>query len=103
MEAPMPKPVEPKRRWKLQDAKARLSELVRLAESEGPQVISRHGEDAVVVVRMEQWVEHEGRRKKKPGDKKKKESFLEFMRRSPLYGKDIDFSREPDYGRDIEL
>ncbi|MBE7541804.1 MAG: type II toxin-antitoxin system prevent-host-death family antitoxin [Bryobacteraceae bacterium] len=99
----MPKLTEPKRRWKLQDAKARLSELVRLAESEGPQVISRHGEDAVVVVRMEQWAEHEGKRKKQSGGKKKKESFLEFMRRSPLYGKDIDFSREPDYGRDIEL
>ena len=37
----MAKLTEPKRRWKLQDAKARLSELVRLAESEGPQVISR--------------------------------------------------------------
>lgn len=99
----MAKLMQPKRRWKLQDAKARLSELVRLAESEGPQVISRHGEDAVVVVRMEQWVEHEGRRKKKPGDKKKKESFLEFMRRSPLAKYGIDLEREPDYGRDVEL
>lgn len=37
-------------RWRLQDAKARFSELVRLAHSEGPQHVSLHGRDAVVVV-----------------------------------------------------
>jgi prevent-host-death family protein len=37
-------------RWRLQDAKARFSELVRLAHSEGPQHVTLHGRDAVVVV-----------------------------------------------------
>ena len=37
-------------RWRLQDAKARLSELVRQAQTQGPQRVSLHGRDAVVVV-----------------------------------------------------
>ena len=37
-------------RWQLQDAKNRLSELVRKAREEGPQVITLHGRDAVVVM-----------------------------------------------------
>ena len=40
----------PPRRWRLQDAKARFSELVRLAHSDGPQHVTLHGRDAVVVI-----------------------------------------------------
>ncbi|HEX5306559.1 MAG TPA: type II toxin-antitoxin system Phd/YefM family antitoxin [Dyella sp.] len=36
--------------WKLEDAKARFSELVRLARDRGPQRVTVHGQDAVVVV-----------------------------------------------------
>ncbi len=43
-------PQPPLGRWRLQDAKARFSELVRLARSEGPQHVTLHGRDAVVVV-----------------------------------------------------
>lgn len=44
-------PVQPAQgRWRLQDAKARFSELVRLAHSDGPQHVTLHGRDAVVVV-----------------------------------------------------
>ena len=41
--------------WKLEDAKARLSELVRKARSEGPQRVTVHGRDAVVVVASDQF------------------------------------------------
>ncbi len=41
---------EPAGRWRLQDAKARFSEVVRLAHSSGPQHVTLHGRDAVVVV-----------------------------------------------------
>lgn len=41
------------RGWKLQDAKARFSDLVRLAKHEGPQRVTMHGDDAVVVVSAE--------------------------------------------------
>ncbi len=39
-----------RRRWPLQDAKARFSEVVRLANTEGPQHVTLHDRDAVVVV-----------------------------------------------------
>jgi antitoxin Phd len=39
--------------WQLQEAKQRFSELVRRAEREGPQVVTRHGEEVVVVVPAE--------------------------------------------------
>lgn len=42
--------VAPAGRWRLQDAKARFSELVRRAHSDGPQHVTLHGRDAVVVV-----------------------------------------------------
>jgi prevent-host-death family protein len=37
-------------RWQLQEAKQRFSEVVRRALDEGPQVVTRRGEEAVVVV-----------------------------------------------------
>jgi prevent-host-death family protein len=42
-------------RWRLQDAKARLSEVVRQARQRGPQRVTVHGRDAVVVVRAEEF------------------------------------------------
>jgi len=41
--------------WKLEDAKARFSELVRLAQSVGPQHVTVRGQDAVVVVSAEKF------------------------------------------------
>jgi len=36
--------------WQIQDAKQRFSEMIRAVTSDGPQVITRHGEDVAVVV-----------------------------------------------------
>jgi prevent-host-death family protein len=36
--------------WQLQDAKQRFSEVIRKAESEGPQFVTRHGEEAAVLI-----------------------------------------------------
>jgi len=36
--------------WQVQEAKQRFSEMLRAVTSEGPQVITRHGEDVAVVV-----------------------------------------------------
>ncbi|GAA4542982.1 type II toxin-antitoxin system prevent-host-death family antitoxin [Amycolatopsis samaneae] len=36
-------------RWQVQDAKQRLSELLRRAE-EGPQFVTKHGEEVAVVI-----------------------------------------------------
>ena len=48
-----PKTGPPTSRWPLQDAKARFSELVRKAHEEGPQHVTVHGRDSVVVMSEE--------------------------------------------------
>lgn len=45
----------PPGRWLLQDAKARFSELVRRVRSEGPQHVTVHGRDEVVVIAVEDF------------------------------------------------
>ncbi|MSQ59010.1 MAG: type II toxin-antitoxin system Phd/YefM family antitoxin [Betaproteobacteria bacterium] len=80
-------------RWQLQDAKNRLSELVRKAREDGPQVITVHGTDAVVVVDAGQF------RKLSP----RKGTLVEFFRRSPLVGIELDITRSQDTGRPVKL
>jgi antitoxin Phd len=60
--------------WKLQDATARLSEVVDRARREGPQVITRRGEKSVVVVACEQFAGAE------PA-----QDFKAFLRSAPLH------------------
>ena len=56
-------PAKPARsRWRLQDAKARFSELVRMAHSDGPQHVTLHGRDAVVVVDADEFQRLKGAR-----------------------------------------
>jgi prevent-host-death family protein len=48
-------PNRPPDRWLLQDAKARFSELVRRVRSEGPQRVTVHGRDEIVVIAAEEF------------------------------------------------
>jgi prevent-host-death family protein len=41
--------------WQIQDAKQRFSEMIRAVTNEGPQVITRHGEDVAVVVDIAEY------------------------------------------------
>ncbi|CZT34336.1 type II toxin-antitoxin system Phd/YefM family antitoxin [Rhizobium sp. 9140] len=81
--------------WKLEDAKARFSEVVRRARSEGPQRVTVRGRDSVVVISVE---EHERLTGSQP-----RQSFLEFMEGLGHHGFDLDIEREDDRGRDVEL
>ena len=47
-------------RWALQDAKARFSKLVRMVRSEGPQLVTVHGRDEVVVISAEEFRQLKG-------------------------------------------
>jgi prevent-host-death family protein len=58
----MPTAQPPRSRWRLQDAKARFSELVRMAHSDGPQHVTLHGRDAVVVVDADEFDRLQGAR-----------------------------------------
>lgn len=82
--------------WQLQTAKAQFSELFRRARSEGPQYVTKAGKEAVVVLPAEQFEELTARRRQP-------KSLVEFFRNSPLADAGLDFEREPDYGREIEL
>jgi prevent-host-death family protein len=46
--------------WALQDAKARFSEVVRTARTEGPQRITVHGREEVVVISVEEYQRAKG-------------------------------------------
>ena len=59
---PPPSAPGPLSRWPLQDAKARFSELVRRVRSEGPQHVTVHGRDEVVVVTAEEFQRLQGTR-----------------------------------------
>ena len=75
--------------WTLQDAKARFSELVNRARKEGPQVVARRGEEAVVVLGGQDW--HDLTRQ--GGEK----DLVRFFQRSPLADLDPDlFARDRD-------
>lgn len=52
---PPTKPLALAGRWPLQDAKARFSEVVRRARSEGPQLVTVHGREEVVVVAADEF------------------------------------------------
>src|SRR3546814_277435 len=81
------------RGWKLEDAKARFSEVVRLARSEGPQRVTVRGKDAVVVISADEL-----ERLLPPERKRPLVAFLEGLH---LDG--IDLTREHDTGRDVTL
>jgi len=47
--------VEPPGAWKLQDAKARFSQLVRLASEAGPQRVTVNGREKAVILSAEDY------------------------------------------------
>lgn len=81
------------KRWQLQEAKNRLSEVVEKAINTGPQTITRHGEDVVIVVAAAEY-----QKLTSP-----KSSLLEFFRNSPFRDIELDIKRSRDLGRKIKL
>ena len=43
------------RRWQVQDAKARFSELIETSLAEGPQIVTRRGVETAVLVAIDEW------------------------------------------------
>jgi prevent-host-death family protein len=79
--------------WKLEDAKARFSELVRRARTERPQTVTARGRRAVVVTDADEF--------ERPGTPRLKLPLVEFLESLNMEG--LDRTREPDAGREIEL
>lgn len=79
--------------WQLQEAKARFSELVKLAEHEGPQHITVRGEPAAVVLSATEY-----HKLTQPHA-----SLTDFLNRSPLKGVALNLQRNKTKTRDIDL
>jgi antitoxin Phd len=73
--------------WQIQEAKNKLSEVISRALSQGPQLITRHGERAVVVVA---YAEFERLRKSR-------RRISEFFKASPLAG--VGLARDKSVSR----
>lgn len=79
--------------WQLQDAKSKFSQLVDNAMKNQPQFVTKHGNNAVVVLSFEDY-----KKMIKP-----KTTLVSFFQNSPLTETDLDLSRNKDLPRDIEL
>ena len=78
--------------WQVQEAKQRFSELVRRAEEDGPQTVTRHGREVVVVLAASDYKRLA----------KSKRSFKEFLRSMPELPEDV-LRRRRDRPRDVSL
>jgi prevent-host-death family protein len=81
--------------WLLQDAKARLSELVRRVRSEGPQHVTVHGREEVVVISAEDYRRLKGRATGK--------ALIAALQASPDRDIDIEPGRAVFPVRDVAL
>ena len=78
--------------WALQDAKNQFSRVVDKALKEGPQTVTRHGHECVVIISTEAL-----KKEKKPG------TLSGFFKSSPLCGVDLDTTRSSDLSREVSL
>jgi len=84
--------------WSLAEAKAKFSEVVERARTQGPQHVTRNGRDAVVVVSASEW-----RAANQP-----RKTLVDFLSASPLgllTDEEVDalFARDKDLGRPVGL
>ena len=79
--------------WTVAEAKAKFSEIIERARSEGPQTITRHGRTAAIVVGVEEWQ----RKTTRVGN------LAEFFARSPLRGSGLKLRRSKQRPRKIDL
>jgi prevent-host-death family protein len=82
-------------RWLLQDAKARFSELVRRVHSEGPQHVTVHGRDEVVVISADEFRRFKGGLTGA--------ALIAAMQASPSRDVDVEPPRMPSPVREIDL
>ena len=79
--------------WTVAEAKAKFSEIIERARSEGPQTITKKGRTAAVVVGAEEWE----RKTKRAGN------LAEFFAGSPLRGAKLKVRRLKAQPRKISL
>lgn len=85
-------------RWQLQEAKNHFSEVVARAIADGPQMVTKHGKDAVVVVSVEEF-----RRSRAVTAKAPTQSLAEFLLQSPLRGSQLRIRRPRSTGKPFDF
>ncbi len=80
-------------KWTVAEAKAKFSEVIERAQSDGPQMITRKGRKAAVVVDAAEWE----RKTKRHG------TLAEFFASSPLRGSGLQIKRVRGGLRKVEL
>lgn len=79
--------------WQLQDAKARFSQVVKSAITDGPQEITVHGKPAAIVLSADDYARLAGG----------KPSFVDFVQQSPLRGAALVVKRDRSPVRRVRL
>ncbi len=80
--------------WQLQEAKSKFSQVVNLALKEGPQIVTKHGQEVVVVLSVEEY-------RKLVGPKL---TLFELLTNSPFTGSELEIKRDKkDFGRELTL
>jgi len=79
------------RSWSLQNAKARFSELVNTCLENGPQMVTRHGHDTVVMIAVKEFQQITTPR----------QGLGDFFLSAPRV--ELEIGRPGDTGRDISL
>ncbi|MFZ1986736.1 MAG: type II toxin-antitoxin system Phd/YefM family antitoxin [Desulfatitalea sp.] len=79
--------------WQLQDAKNRFSEVVQKALKDGPQFVTKHGVETVVIMSVERYRQLAQPRK----------PLVDFFRESPLARADLDLERNRDLAREVDF
>jgi prevent-host-death family protein len=78
--------------WQLQEAKQRFSELIRSVETDGPQFVTRHGQEVAVIIEVAEY------RRLRGGA----EDFKSFLRSGPDLD-DLEIERSPEPARVIVI
>lgn len=79
--------------WQLQEAKSKFSQLVDDAIHKEPQIVTKHGDKAVVVLSFEEY-----KKITKPNN-----DLVTFLRESPLAEIELEITRNKDIPREIDL
>ncbi len=80
-----------KKPWQLQEAKSKFSLLVEKAQLEGPQFVTKHGKESVVVLSVEEYEQLQ----------RKADGLKQFFLSAPRI--DLDVQRSNESGREVTL
>lgn len=77
--------------WQLQEAKSKFSQVINMAVSESPQLITRSGKPIAYIISAEEY------------EKNHKPSIIELLLSRPHKEIELEIERSKDLPRDIDL